>query len=225
MQQLSLASLALFSGLTLLGACGSTGSTSGLGSSTYLEVSPAEFEGADCKNDGGEWEVYTATLVDVTGQPGTFSANHARALASAAPAAPKTDEAEPVEPLVLDYALPTSPPTRCHLSVRFVDVVPASVSSVAHSYIARIAAYDRADLKPVAPGSPLLTADGRLVRPRWEGTCGELDEGPDGAVPPEYRGDAGVFQRAFEGAVEPQSGRTVRLRNCSLRAVLGGDAR
>lgn len=224
MQQIFLAGV-LCSSLALLSSCGSSGSGSGFASPTFIEVSPTEFQGVECAVTGGEWVTYTATLLDVTGQPGTLSAEYHAELEKARREDPTRAEDDPIQAEVFDYALPTSPPTGCQAAVRFAEVVPAGRGEVGHSYVAHLAGYDRAGLEPVAPGSPLLTTQGKLVKPRWEGTCGVIESAPGTDSGSEYTGDAGVFRRAFDGAVEPQFGRTVRLRNCQLREVAGTPAR
>jgi hypothetical protein len=66
------------------------------------------------------------------------------------------------------FELPSSGPTSCHQAVGTALAVPG------HQYIAHVAAYDRADIAPLTPGSPIMVAtDGRVVEPRWVGDCSE----------------------------------------------------
>lgn len=67
------------------------------------------------------------------------------------------------------FALPSSELTSCHQAVGSAFAVPG------HRYIARIAAYDRTDLRPLTDGSPILLSDtdNSVVQPRWVSECTE----------------------------------------------------
>ncbi len=198
--------LAWVPGALWLAACSSSSSGLGFANDTFVEVSPQEFDGPECAAEGGELQLYTATLIDVTGYD--------------------IDDFDS-----LDFELPSSPPSPCHVSVRFGEVSGATFTSIAHSYVAEIAGYDQADLEPVAPGSPILEKDGEYVAPRWTGKCGVPDELPSGSVADAGAADAegsdsddsapdgGSFLDEFYGPVQAVNGRTVRLRGCFLQEV------
>jgi hypothetical protein len=64
------------------------------------------------------------------------------------------------------FALPSSSVAPCLQPVVFTFVAPG------HSYIAEVAAFDRADLTTPAPGYPrAVDADGVVVNPTWTTTC------------------------------------------------------
>jgi hypothetical protein len=66
------------------------------------------------------------------------------------------------------FELPSSGPTSCHQAVGTALAVPG------HQYIARVTAYDVADIRPLTAGSPIMLAgDGSVVEPRWVSDCAE----------------------------------------------------
>ncbi len=71
-----------------------------------------------------------------------------------------------------EFPLPSSEPLPCEQIAAFARVV------VGHRYLARIDAYDRTDLQPLAPGSPTLMdpETGVRVGPHFQTECGELDD-------------------------------------------------
>lgn len=75
------------------------------------------------------------------------------------------------------FTLPSSPPTSCTTPVGFGWVV------VGTRYAARVDAYDRDDLAPLATGSSVMVdPTGAVVAPRWTTECGLLGSVDGGAL-------------------------------------------
>jgi len=178
-------------------SCGSSGSGIGYSNATFIEVSPTGFSGPVCALTGSGLKRYTATLLDISASEASGAKGN-------------------------EFELPSSPPTPCTVAVGFSEVIPATALEPGHSYVAKLAGYDRSDVRPVYAGSPVLeTEDGDYVPPRWVGSCGIA------AAPASDAGasaDAGAFLRSYGGPVTPLSGRTVRLSGCRLEEVGAADA-
>jgi hypothetical protein len=65
------------------------------------------------------------------------------------------------------FELPSSPPTSC------LQTVGTALAVRGHQYTADVAAYDTADIDPLAPGSPIMIrrTTREVVPPRWHGAC------------------------------------------------------
>jgi hypothetical protein len=120
-----------------------------------VAVSPDDFLGdVVCADRGGAMQSYVATLIDVS------------------------DDLVDAGDEVKNFALPSSRPISCTHPVGFGRVV------FEHRYVADIQGYEQANLKPAAPGSPvMLDADTEeVVTPRWHTRCGRV--GAPGAAGP-----------------------------------------
>lgn len=96
-----------------------------------------------------------------------------------------------------EFTLPSSEPLGCTRTVAFGFVVPGL------AYVADVDGYDRADLRPLAPGSRvLLGPDGQPVAPRWTTSCGRGAERTEATL--------------------SLPNRTVRVTRCEPLATEGG---
>jgi hypothetical protein len=142
----------------MLAGCGDQGSSTTPEQDTLVVVSPEEFLGdVACAEWPGAMRRYSATLIDVT------------------------DDLVDVGAKVEDFALPSSAPVDCRYPVGFGRVV------IGHRYVAHVEGYDRVDIEPAAPGSPLMLdpETGDLVPPRWQTACGRAGAlGADGPISP-----------------------------------------
>ncbi|MBM4364182.1 MAG: hypothetical protein FJ104_16000, partial [Deltaproteobacteria bacterium] len=192
-----------------------SGSGRGGAPATAVRVDPAAFRGdLPCGDGVGAFQVYVATLLDASDQHPLFGPTDAAA-----------------------FELPSSPPTPCRLPVSFERVAPL------RAYRAEIRAWDRADLVPLAAGSPVLVdpQTGEAVPPRWETTCGAYpsstptDGGPRDAaladassastsdasalaVPPYVAGDC-LRESPADGGVPPRSGPTCAIFGVTVPLV------
>jgi hypothetical protein len=137
--------LALGAGLLALSCVDGDGTTRSTASSTLVAVRPDAFLGeVPCRDLPDAMRVYSATLIDLTVD-----------LDGQGGAAP-------------DLIIPSSGPISCHQPVAF------ELVAVGHRYAAEIQGYDRTDLRPLAPGSPILVdpQTEEHVLPRWVTSCG-----------------------------------------------------
>jgi len=158
---------------------------------TLVAVEPVDFLGdVPCLPSPGAMRRYVATLEDVTGE---------------------FDEEE----VDFDsFMLPSSPPVSCVMPVAFGFVVPE------HRYVADVQGYDRTDLVPLAPGSPVMlsTESGEVVEPRWTTSCGRQNQGTDTAVIAFNR--VTIFVRACDPLTDHLEGGTPTGVTVSLAEAL-----
>ena len=178
-------------GFVALG-CSSSRGGKGNDNPTLVAVEPESFLGdVPCLSGPGAMRRYVATLEDVTPDLGGAGAGFG------------------------SFVLPSSPPVSCTVPVAFGFVVPE------HRYVADIQGYDRADLVPLAAGSPVMlsTASGELVEPRWTTSCGRQDQGTDTAVIAFRR--VTIFVRACDPLTDHLEGGSPTGITVSLDAALG----
>ncbi len=159
---------------------------------TLVAVEPDAFLGdVPCLSSPGAMRRYVATLEDVTGDLGGEDAD------------------------IDSFVLPSSPPVSCVVPVAFGFVVPD------HRYVADVQGYDRTDLVPLAPGSPvMLTTDsGEVVEPRWTTSCGRQNQGTDTAVIAYDR--VTIFVRACEPLTDHLEGGSTTGVTVALADALG----
>ncbi|MEB2314362.1 MAG: hypothetical protein OZ921_19555 [Sorangiineae bacterium] len=185
---MNLASRALpLIGLLSLAGCFDVGSTGGSSAiATLVAVDPADFLGAvPCADAPGAMRRYVATIVDVT---------------------PGLDEAGAAE-----FALPSTGPVSCFQQAAQggAFVVPG------HWYVADVQGYDRTELVPLGPGSPvMLDPETReVVPPRWATSCGR------GA--PTDAGASGASGEPGQDAVYAVAYRSVFARHCAPLTASG----
>jgi hypothetical protein len=138
--------------LLLLPGCFDTGDgDSSESASSFIALVPNEFLGeVPCRTGPSAMQTYVVTFVDIT--PGAGSAE---------------------EPLS-EFELPSSGPVSCNQTVATGWDGAAGFIVPGHRYTARVAGYDRADILPLAPGSPIMISgdgSGAVVEPRWSTAC------------------------------------------------------
>ena len=156
---------------------------------TIIELSPRDFLGSlTCGAAAGELQRYVATLTDVS----PIDSNEAGGDGSRA----------------IDVPLPSSLPLPCEQGVGFGRVVAG------HFYVATIDGYDRSDLQPLAPGTPILIGpDKKPVAPRWSTSCGTRCPYENKACPPEPL-PPNAAETGYPFAVRAESELIRRLQPC-----------
>ncbi|MES1179532.1 MAG: hypothetical protein ABUL62_34770 [Myxococcales bacterium] len=160
-------SLVLCAGLGLLACSSSAGTTTAIVRPQLLSVLPEDFLGkVPCSPDFGSLES-GGTGGAATGSGVLAAKSYVATLTDVTP----TD----TDGSIVNFVLPTSPPTRCTQPVTFGNLVTY------HFYIAHIDAYteNAEELTPFAPGSPLiLDTSGNRVAARWSADCGGYPPSP-----------------------------------------------
>jgi len=162
-------SLALCASLGLLACSSSAGTTTAIVRPQLLSVLPEDFLGkVPCDPD-------FVSAVGGGGQSGDLPAPAAAKLAAKSYVATLTDVTPTADGGIVNFVLPSSPPTRCTQAVTFAYLVTY------HFYVAHIEAYTQSadELTAFAPGSPLLLdAAGDRVAARWSADCGGYPPSP-----------------------------------------------
>lgn len=132
--------------LSLAGCGDNTNDLTGFGTAnTLVAVEPSEFLNTlRCTAELGNMQHYVATFLDIT--PGLD---------------PADDSAE-------RFQLASSPPVDCN------QTVATGFGVAGHLYVAHIDGYDRTDIQPLAPGSPIMAVadgSGAIAEPRWQTDC------------------------------------------------------
>jgi hypothetical protein len=152
------------------GGCGSSHGSAPPIQPTVVGVAPQDFLGdVQCLNAPGAMQSYVVSVADVTALLDVDAGDSGAADGSAL-----TDAGG-----IGEFTLPSTSPSSCE------DIAGSTMVIPGHRYVADVDGYDRIDVRPLAPGSPIVvqTTSGEFVAPRWKTSCGRVSGGAVTAVP------------------------------------------